>query len=252
MLNHPSLDNLRVMKLDGMAQAFAEQLELNTMHDLSFEERFALLIDRELNYRDNKRFDRRMKVAKLRQAASLEDVDYRHPRNLERNLMQSLSTLAWLKDKRNLLISGPTGVGKTYLACAFAQQACRKDFSAYYAQTHKLLAELLMAKADGRYFSLLNKFAKFDLLILDDWGLDDPTEHEKRILLDLLDERYQRRSTLIASQFHPNLWHENLASPTLADAILDRLLHNAYRLDLKGDSLRKTKHALTQTPVSGS
>lgn len=252
MLNHPSLDNLRIMKLDGMAQAFAEQLELNHSQDLSFEERFALLIDRELNYRDSKRFARRLKVAKLRQAATLEDVDYQHPRGLDRATMQSLSSLAWLKDKRNLLISGPTGVGKTYLACAFGHQACRKDLSAYYSQTQKLLAELVIAKADGRYFRLLNKLVKFDLLILDDWGLDDPNEHEKRILLDLLDERYQRRSTLIASQFHPNLWHENLASPTLADAILDRVLHNAYRLNLKGDSLRKTKQALTPIPPSGS
>ena len=141
---------------------------------------------------------------------------------------------------------------KTFLATAFGHQACRKDFSAYYAQTHKLLAELLIAKADGRYTRLLSKVAKFDLLILDDWGLDTPNDHEKRILLDLLDERYQRRSTLIASQFHPNLWHENLASPTLADAILDRVLHNAYRLNLKGESLRKSRQTLTQPTVNGS
>lgn len=252
MLNHPSLDNLRVMKLDGMAQAFAEQLELNHSQELSFEERFALLIDRELNYRDNKRLARRLKVAKLRQAATLEDVDYQHPRQLDRSVMQSLASLTWIKDKLNLLISGPTGVGKTFLASSFGHQACRKDFSTYYVQTHKLLAELRIAKADGRYVRLLNKLAKFDLLILDDWGLDNPDDREKRILLDLLDERYQSRSTLIASQFHPNLWHENLASPTLADAILDRVLHNAYRLNLKGDSLRKSKQNLTPTPLSRS
>jgi DNA replication protein DnaC len=246
MLNHPTLNSLKAMKLEGMAQAFSEQLELNSHKDLSFEERLAYLIDREQNYRDSKRFARRIRTAQLRQIATLEDIDYQHPRNLEASIIQKLSNLDWMRDKHNLIITGPTGVGKTYLACAFAHQACRKDFTAFYAQTTKLLHDLRIAKADGSYFKKLNRLAKTNLLILDDWGLDQSTVEEKRILLEILDDRYQRNSTIIASQFPTELWYDNLADPTLADAILDRVLHNAYRIELKGESLRKAKHNLTQ------
>jgi DNA replication protein DnaC len=245
MLNHPSLDKLRHMKLDGMAQAFQEQLELKSSQELSFEERLGLLIDREMTHRDNRRFDRRLKNAKLKQPASLEDIDFKHPRNLDSSLLQSLSSCQWIKDRLNLLISGPTGVGKSYLSSALALQACRHDYAVLYTQTAKLLQDLAISKGDGRYPSRLSRLAKIELLILDDWGLDTLTTQQQRILLELLDDRYQKASTLIASQFHPNLWHELLASPTLADAILDRVIHNAYRINLKGESLRKTMHSLT-------
>lgn len=238
---HPTLQNLRAMKLDGMAQALQEQLELNNVKDLAFEERLAMLVDREAVHRDNKGFARRVKNAKLKQQATLEDLDYKHPRNLDAKLVRSLADCEWIKDHHNLIVTGATGVGKTYLACALAHQACRRGYSAQYAQVGRLLQELSIAKGDGRYLKTLAQLAKTEVLILDDWGLDNPTQEQRRILLELLDDRYERGSTLIASQFPTDLWHENLADPTLADAILDRILHNAYRIELKGESLRKTK-----------
>lgn len=246
MLQHPTLEKLRTMKLEGMAQAFTEQLEMKP-NDLSFEERLGLLVDREATFRDNKRFSSKLRNAKLRHQASLENIDYAHPRQLDRSLMQKLASCDWLKQKHNLIITGPTGVGKTYLACALGHQACRYDFTVIYKQTTRLLQELVISKGDGRYFRMLTKLSKTNLLILDDWGLDTPTPEQRRVLLELLDDRYERGSTLIASQLPVDLWYENLADPTLADAILDRIIHNAYRLNLKGESLRKTKNNLTQT-----
>lgn len=262
MLNHPSLQHLRAMKLqvsgiaaiacgdplDGMAQAFQEQLELNNVKDLIFEERLALLIDREMLTRDNRSFTRRVRNARLKQQATLEDLDYRHPRNLDASLVRSLAGCEWVRDYHNLIVTGPTGVGKTYLACALAHQTCRRGYSTAYAQVGRLLQELSIAKGDGRYLRTLAQLAKTQVLILDDWGLDSPSQEQRRILLELLDDRYERGSTLIASQFPTDLWHENLADPTLADAILDRILHNAYRIELKGESLRKTKRKTLAGP----
>jgi DNA replication protein DnaC len=245
MLQHPTLEKLKAMKLEGMVQAFTEQLEMKS-NDLSFEERLGLLVDREATFRDNKRFSTKLRNAKLRHQASLENIDYSHPRQLDRSLTQNLASCNWLKQKHNLIITGPTGVGKTYLACALGHQACRYDFTVVYKQTSRLLQELVISKGDGRYFRTLNKLSKTNLLILDDWGLDTPSPEQRRVLLELLDDRYERGSTLIASQLPVDLWYENLADPTLADAILDRIIHNAYRLNLKGESLRKTKNNLTQ------
>jgi DNA replication protein DnaC len=173
MLTHPTLDKLRTMKLDGMAIALQEQLELPS-NDLGFEERLGLLIDREMSFRDERSFARRLKYAKLKQSATPEDIDFKHPRGLDRGAFQSLTGCAWIKDHHNLIISGPTGVGKTYLACALAHQACRYGFSAFYAQTSRLLQELNLMKSDGRYLRMLNHLAKVQLLILDDWGLEVP------------------------------------------------------------------------------
>lgn len=252
MLKHPTLEKLQTMRLTGMAEAFAEQLELGSAKDLSFEERLGLLVDVEMTHRDNMRYARRLKNAKLRQKACLEDIDYKHPRQLDKSLMLSLANCQWVKEHHNLIITGPTGVGKTYLACALAHQACRKGLTAHYAQTSRLLQELVIMKGDGRYLQMLTKLARFDLLILDDWGLDNPNAEQRRILLELLDDRYERKSTLIASQFPSSLWHDNLNDPTLADAILDRIIHNAHPLELKGDSLRKTKNSLTKTMADKS
>ena len=254
MLNHPTLEQLRSLKLTGMAQAFSEQLELGTngSNDLSFEERLAILVEREAVTRDNKRLTTRLRNAKLRHQASIEDIDYKHPRNLDKKMIKSLATCAWLQDKHNLIITGATGTGKTYLGCALAQQACRLGFTALYKQTSRLLQELVVSKGDGRYLRLLNKLTKTHILILDDWGLDAPNAEQRRVLFELLDERYERSSTLIVSQLPVNLWYDNLDDPTLADAILDRVIHNAYRLELKGESLRKTKLSLTKDLPSKS
>jgi DNA replication protein DnaC len=245
MMTHQSIQQLKALKLDGMAQALQEQFELNHARELNFEERLGLLIDREVNNRDNRQFKRRVLNAKLKHQASLEEVDYQHPRGLDAALMRSLAGCAWVGEHHNLIITGPTGVGKTFLACAMAHQACRREFSAFYAQTGRLLAELSLAKGDGRYLKLLAALARVNLLILDDWGLDAPTPEQRRVLLEVLDDRYERGSTLITSQFPTELWHENLGDPTLADAILDRVLHNAYRIELKGESLRRSKKKLT-------
>lgn len=241
MLTHPTLQQLRALKLDGMAQALLEQLELPGSQALSFEERLGLLVDRELATRENRGVERRLKKARLKQQAALEDLDTRHPRNLDLALVRSLGTCGWIREHHNLIITGPTGVGKTYLACAFAQQACRRGYTAHYAQVSRLLPELHIGKADGRYFKLLAYLARTEVLILDDWGLETPSAEQRRILLELLDDRYDKRSTLITSQFPTSLWHEKLADLTLADAILDRVLHNSYRIELQGESLRKAR-----------
>lgn len=252
MLTHPTLDKLRSMQLEGMATALQEQLELSSYQELSFEERLGLLVEREYLYRDNRRFKRRLRNAKLKQQASLEDLDYNHPRTLDKALIRSLSTGDYLRDHHNLLITGPTGVGKTFLACSLAQQACRQGYSAFYAQTSRLLQELKLMKADGRYFKTLSRLAKTDLLILDDWGLEPLSDEPRHFLLELLDDRYDKTSTLIASQLPVALWYDYLNHPTLADAILDRIVHNSYRLELTGESLRKSKKSLTPTPADRS
>jgi DNA replication protein DnaC len=245
MLTHPTLNGLRSMKLEGMATALQEQFELGSAKNLGFEERLALLVDREIVHRDNKGFSRRLQRARLKQNAALEDVDFKHPRGLDAAMLRGLGTCEWVRERHNLIVTGPTGVGKTYIACALTHQACRLGFTALYAQTGRLLAELSLAKGDGRYLKLLDGLTRVDVLILDDWGLDAPTAEQRRILLELLDDRYDKRSTLFTSQFPTDVWHENLDDPTLADAILDRVLHNAYRLELSGESLRKSRRSLT-------
>lgn len=241
MLSNPTVQQLRAMKLEGMAQAYLEQVELGNARSLSFEERFGLLVEREVSSRDNRGFLRRLQNAKLKQSAVLEDLDYRQQRNLDEAFMRSLASCAWLKSHHNLIITGPTGVGKTYLSCALAHQACRLGYSARYAQLSRLLSELQLARADGRYPRLLTQLAKTELLVLDDWGLENPNAEQQHILLELLDDRYDRQATLITSQFPTELWFDRLSAPTLADAILDRILHNSYRLELSGESMRKTR-----------
>lgn len=255
MLHHPTLHKFDALGLEGMAQALREQLEAQSQYrDLSFEERIGLLIDRELTLRDTKGFERRLKAAKLRQDASLEDLDLKHPRKLDSSLVRSLASAGWVREHRNLLITGPTGVGKTYIACAMGQAACRHGFTALYTQTSRLLQELAIQRGDGRYLTTLKRLAKVQVLILDEWGFEQPSPEQRRILLELLDDRYERSSTIIASQFPSELWYDHLAvaDPTLADAILDRILHNGYKLELQGESLRKTKKALTASLVQSA
>ena len=241
MLIHPTLETLKTLKLTGMVQALSEQLEMPDIAELSFEERLGLLVDRELTERRERRFKTHLRQAKLRLSAQVEDIDYRHPRGLDQSVMLRLATCEWIRDHHQVLITGPTGVGKTWLACALGQKACREGYSVLYLRLPRFLQELPMAKGDGRYGNVMAQLAKTDLLILDDWGLARLSDENRRDWLEILEDRYGRRSTLVTSQFPVEHWHEALGDPTLADAILDRLVHQAYKLALKGDSLRKSR-----------
>ncbi len=228
-----------------MADAFQEQLT-NPLSDLDFESRLGLLIEREWYLRENKRLKRRLTQAKLQQSACMEDIDFKHSRGLNKPNILELAHGQWIRQHLNLLITGPTGCGKTYLACAIAHKACLIGFTSRYYRLPRLWHELKIAKADGTYTQWLSQLAKIDLLILDDWWLVSPIDEQHRDLLEILDDRYQQRSTIITSQLPTTHWHEHLNDATLADAILDRLLHNAVRLELKGDSLRKNKKTLQE------
>jgi len=249
MLTHPTLDQLRALQLSGMLKALTEQLQSSECEHLSFLERFALLVDREVAERDNRRLTTRLRAAKLKQVASLEDLDFHTPRQLDRGLIRTLAPCGWVKDHLNILICGPTGVGKSFLACALAQKACREGYKALYHRLPRLLAELEIARGDGRYPTLMRPLARVEVLVLDDWGFDSLTERQRRDLLEIFDDRYGIKSTIVTSQLPVEHWHEAIGTPTLADAILDRLVHNAYRINLQGPSLRKHK-ALTDPALT--
>lgn len=246
MLVNPTIEKLVRLKLTGMRQALEEQFQLPEVVELSFEDRLGLLIDREITERENRRLKRRLSVAKLRQQACMEDIDYRHRRGLDKSLMVELTSCEWITQSKNILIIGPTGVGKTYLACALANKACRNGLDAQYIRLPKFLYELKIARADGSYLKRLAQLSKMDLLVLDDWGLNTLSDEQRRDLLEVLEERYANSSTLIASQIPTEHWHELIGDPTIADAILDRLVHNAYKVILEGESMRKHRAMTTK------
>jgi DNA replication protein DnaC len=250
MLKHPTLDKLHALKLTGMAAALADQSATPDITDLSFEERLGLLVDREMTERDNRRMTSRLRRARLRHTAILEDIDYRNSRGLDKGLVQSLAGCQWVKEHLNVLITGPTGVGKTWLACALAHKACREGYTAQYVRLTRLLRELTIAKGDGQYSKLLTNLAKVDVLILDDWGLMKLSAENRRDLLEVLEDRHGRRSTIATSQLPIEEWHGVIGDATLADAILDRLVHNAYKINLRGESMRKRQAKLTDTTAS--
>ena len=245
MLNHPTHDQLHQLRLFGMARALTEQQALPDIAHLPFEERLGLLVEREVSERESRQISSRLRRAKLKQAAVAEDVDYRAARSLDRALFNRLLTGAWVAEHQNVLITGPTGVGKTWLACALANQACRQGRSVLYLRVPRLFEDVAIAHGDGRYNKLLMQLAKTDVLLLDDWGLALLTDAARRDLLEIFDDR-GHRSTIVTSQLPVANWHESIGDPTLADAILDRLVHNAHQLILTGESMRKRKNSLTQ------
>ncbi len=247
MLEHPTLEALQKLKLTGMLRALEEQHQTPDITRLSFEERLGLLVDRELAERENRRMKNRLTQARLRQTACLEDLDYRVHRGLDRSLILQLSGCDWVSLHRNVIVTGPTGVGKSYLGCALAQKACREGYSARYHRLPRLLEEFELSRGDGRYGKLLLTLSRIEVLVLDDWGLARFTPRQQRDLLEMLEDRHERRSTIVTSQLPVEDWHATMANPTLADAILDRLVHNAYRISLTGDSMRKARTSLNQS-----
>ena len=242
MLNHPTIDKLHELRLLGMAKALKEQNQaLDAYEQLTFEDRLALLVDREATERDNNKLRLRLKQAKLRLNATIEDIDLQHPRGLDKSLVLTLAGCRWIYEHHNVIVTGPTGVGKSYLACALAHKACREGFRTLYLRAPRLFDDLVLAKADGRYRKILAAYARLDLLVIDDWGLANLTEEQSHDILEVLEERNELRSTLIASQLPIEKWHKTIGNPTVGDAILDRLVHNSHKIALKGDSMRKKR-----------
>jgi DNA replication protein DnaC len=239
MLTHPLFEQLKELRCHGMIEALSEQLRQQDIGNLSFDERFSLLVERECIERENRRLSTRLRQARLKESACLEDIDYASSRNLSKAVVQQMSECLWISRKQNLLITGPTGTGKTYLACAMANQACRRGFSARYIRLPRLFQTLVIAKGDGSYTKLLTALEKTQLLVIDDWGLATMNEQQRQDLLEILDDRHNQSSTIVTSQLPVNLWHETIGDMTLGDAILDRLVHNSHRIELKGESMRK-------------
>jgi len=246
MLTHPTLEKIKALRLFGMAKAYEEQLRMKDIDELSFEDRLGLLIDRESIEKENQRLQSRLRKAKLAQSACVEDLDLKTRRGLDRTLAAKLIACEWIPQGLNVIATGPTGVGKSYLACALGQKACREGYTVEYHRAPRLFPELQLAKGDGRYESILRRLAKTSLLVIDDFGLHPMNDDARRDFLELVEDRCGKRSTLITSQIPLNQWYEVIGDPTLADAILDRLVHNAYKIELQGESMRKHNAATAE------
>ena len=240
MLMQPTLEKLQELRFFAMSEAWEQQQKDSELRGLDFDERFGMLVDAEWLSRKNRSLERKLREAKLRLSqACLEDIDYQAARKLDKSVIRQLSTCAWVADHHNVVITGATGVGKTYLACALAQQACRHGFRALYRRASRLVDELNLARADGTYVRYLARLARVDVLVIDDWGLVRANEDERRYLAEIMDDRHGLKSTIMTSQLPISKWHDHLGDPTIADAICDRIVHNAHRLELKGPSRRK-------------
>jgi DNA replication protein DnaC len=247
MLIHPTVERLRALGLSAMADALVELQNATDSAELTREDWLGRLVDREATSRENKRLARRLREARLRQAAVVEDVDFRAPRGLDRALFQKLASCEWVRDHHHLVVVGPTGIGKSWLACAFGHKACREGFSVLYKRATRLFSDLTQARGEGRLPRLLTTLERIRLLIIDDWGPEPLNAEQRRDLLEIVDDRDDRSSLLITSQVPVNRWHQVIADPTLGDAILDRILHRAHRIELKGPSLRRRRVAAEST-----
>lgn len=245
MLNQQTLEKLHALRLHGMAEAFRAQcdpVQRDGIRELSFEERFALLVDQQWTWKQNRALERRLAKAKFRHRASVEDIDFRTPRGLDRTLLRSLlQDSAWVREHQNLFLIGPTGIGKSFLACALAEKACRDGFTAFYRRATQLFRDLTLARADGSLRVLLARLARVDVLLVDDWAMAPLADAERRDFLEICEDRYQMRSMILTSQLPVAQWHEQIGDPTLADSILDRLVHNAHRVEMRGESMRKKR-----------
>ena len=246
MLEQPTLSKLEAMRLHGMAQALREQNKDEAMRELSFADRFALLVDRQLTWRQNEALQARLRRAKLRTNACVEDIDYRAARGLDKGLLRSLTQeSAWVAQHENIFVCGPTGVGKSYLACALAHKACRDGYAALYLRAAALFRELALARADGSLRNYLLRLSKVDVLVVDDWAMQPLNENERRDFWEICEDRCQTRSLILTSQMPVAKWHEQIGDATVAEGILDRIVHRAHRIDLRGDSLRKNPPSKT-------
>ncbi len=250
MLTQQTLEKLYDMKLAAMAEAFSRQLTQPDVGGLSFEDRFAMLVDRQWAFKEDRRMDRLLKAARLRDSACIENIDFKTPRSLDKSVLVRLTGSDWIKKTQNVIIIGPTGVGKTYIASAIANSAIRNGHSAMYKRAPRLYQEVAIARADGSYPKLMNKFSKIKLLIIDDFCIAPMSDSERRDLLEVLEDRQSISSTIITTQVPVKNWIEHIGDPTLADAILDRLVHNAHKINLKGDSMRKIHSSLTKSNKS--
>ena len=246
MLTQQTLDKLYDMKLSAMAEAFSQQLSQPDLGELSFEDRFAMLVDRQWTFKEDRRMNRLLKAARLKDSACTENIDFKTPRALDKSLIVRLTGSDWIKKAQNVIIIGPTGVGKTYLASAIANSAIRNRFASMYKRAPRLYQELAIARADGSYPKLMNKLSKIKVLIIDDFCIAPMSDPERRDLLEVLEDRQSISSTIIATQVPVKNWIEHIGDPTLADAILDRLVHNAHKINLKGESMRKIHSSLTK------
>ena len=247
MLNEPTAEKLNEISMFGMARAWQEQRNDPSATGLSFDERFALLVDAEHLTRQNRRTATRLKEAKLRDTrACIEDIESSDRRGLDRTLIRQLGTCQWVNQKQVVIVTGATGTGKTYVSCALAQQVCRRGYKTLYRRVPRLLDEMALARADGSYGTLLARLARTDILVLDDWGIPTLNDPQRRDMLEVLEDRYAERATIISSQLPISSWYEFIGDPTMADAILDRVIHNAYKIELKGPSKRKNKQEQEQ------